>query len=127
MKPSKLYKCLAAALLCGPALTTQLQAQSADALIDKLVDKGILSVKEANDLREQADKNFTQAYAVKSGMPEWVSSLKIGGDFRGRYEGFYSDSQYKNAAGDDIDKFVNRDRFRYRLRLAITATLFDNF
>jgi hypothetical protein len=67
-------------------------AQSADALIDKLVDKGVLTVKEANDLREETDKNFSQAYQVKTGLPDWVSSLKFSGDVRIRYEGFFSDA-----------------------------------
>lgn len=124
MNRNKLCKCLAAALLCGPVAAPHLQAQSADALIDKLVDKGVLSVKEANDLREQADKNFNQAYAVKSGMPDWVSSLKFNGDFRGRYESIFTDSEYTSPANEE---FTARGRFRYRLRLGITATLFDNF
>lgn len=93
------------------------RAQSADALIDKLVEKGILTVKEANDLREEADKDFSKAYSVKSGMPEWVTSLKINGDLRGRFEGFYAD----NPA------FVDRSRWRYRLRFGATANLMDNF
>jgi hypothetical protein len=33
--------------------------QSADAIIDKLVDKGILTVDEANELTEAADKGCT--------------------------------------------------------------------
>ena len=129
MKQSKLCKCLAAALLSSPVLTPQLTAQSADALIDKLVDKGILSVKEANDLREQSDKNFNQAYAVKSGMPDWVSAIKFYGDFRGRYESFFTDAQYTvpQTPGSENTDFITRDRFRYRLRFGITATLFDNF
>jgi hypothetical protein len=97
------------------SLTAGSQAQSADALIDKLLEKGILSTEEAKELRVEADQNFTKAYQVKSGMPEWVTALKINGDFRGRFEGFYSD----NPA------FVDRNRFRYRLRLGVTATLKD--
>jgi len=103
---------VAVAALNLPAL----HAQSSDALLDKLVEKGILTVKEANDLREEADKDFTKAYAVKSGMPEWVTALKINGDFRGRFEGFYGDN----------DDFVDRNRWRYRLRLGVTANLMDN-
>jgi hypothetical protein len=97
---------------CGTA-----SAQSSDALIDKLVEKGILSVKEANDLREEADKGFTQAYSVKSGMPEWVSTLRFNGDFRARYDGIYS----------DIPGVVDRHRARFRLRFGATALLSDNF
>lgn len=92
-------------------------AQSVDSLLDKLVDKGVISVKEANELREESDKDFTKAYSAKSGMPEWVSALKFNGDMRGRYESFYFD----NAAG------VDRQRFRYRLRFGVTATLADSF
>lgn len=105
---------LAAALM--GLFASSSSAQSADALIDKLVEKGILSVREAKDLREEADKNFGQAYQVKSGMPDWLQALKWNGDFRGRYEAFSSD----NSA------FVSRNRFRYRLRIGATALLNDN-
>src|SRR5688500_18607381 len=93
------------------------RAQSSDAIIDKLVDKGILTVDEANELREEADKGFNSAYQVKSGLPDWVTSLRIGGDFRGRYENFSSDEP----------SFIDRHRFRYRVRPGIVATLRDNF
>lgn len=92
-------------------------AQSADALLDKLVDKGIITVKEAAELRQQSDKAFTKAYAAKSGMPDWVTAFKINGDFRGRYDYFKSPN----------DAFVERSRFRYRLRLGAVATIKDNF
>ncbi len=94
-----------------------LLGQSADALLDKLVEKGVLTVKEANELRAEADKDFTKAYQVKSGLPDWVTSLKLNGDFRGRYEGFYGE----NPA------FVDRHRFRYRARVGVTASLLNNF
>ena len=67
------------------ALAPQTHAQSSDALIDKLVDKGILTTDEAKDLREESDKDFRTALQAKTGMPDWVTSYKIGGDFRGRY------------------------------------------
>jgi hypothetical protein len=91
-------------------------AQSADALIDKLVEKGILTVKEANELREEADKDFARAYSVKSGMADWVTSFRWSGDVRGRYEGFFSDNS--NA--------LDRHRLQYRLRLGAYVTMFDN-
>jgi hypothetical protein len=110
--------------LVGPAMVTLAamntlnnSAQSADALIDKLIDKGVLTVDEAKELREESDKNFGSAYQVRSGLPDWVTSLKIGGDFRGRYEMFNSDEP----------TFVDRHRFRYRVRPGIVATLRDNF
>jgi hypothetical protein len=105
------------------------QAQSSDALLDKLVDKGVLSVKEANDLRQEMDAGFRKSYQVKSGMPDWVTSLKINGDFRTRYE--YFGSQNNSDIGNDglnnNNAFVDRSRFRYRLRFGMVATIKDNF
>ena len=92
-------------------------AQSVDSLLDKLVDKGVLSVKEAQELREEGDKDFSKAYSAKSGMPDWVSALRFNGDFRGRYDGIFSD----NPA------YVDRNRWRYRLRFGATAILSDGF
>src|SRR5688572_3343233 len=103
MKRTKKNLSLAAGLAATVALSTTAIGQSADALVDKLVEKGILSVKEANSLREEADKNFTTSYQIKSGMPDWVTATKLGGDFRGRYEGFFKDDP----------TFVDRNRLRY--------------
>lgn len=94
--------------------------QSSDSLLNKLVDKGILTTKEAEDLKKESSSDFTKAYQAKSGMPDWVTSLKINGDFRARYEGhFFEDGEGPFA--------VQRDRFRYRVRLGMVATLQDNF
>jgi Putative porin len=92
-------------------------AQSSDALLNKLVDKGILTTKEAEDLRQETSKDFTKAYAIKNGMPDWVTALKINGDFRARYDYQHSEN----------DAFVERSRFRYRLRLGVVVTIKDNF
>ena len=115
------------------ALAASSWGQTADALIDKLVEKGILSVKEANNLREETDKGFNQAYAVKSGMPDWVNSLKLNGDFRARYEGIYQDKD--NAMIGVQPPFTSpstaftedRNRFRYRARFGITVAMVDQF
>ena len=99
------------------AFTSQSHAQSSDALIDKLVDKGILTANEAKDLRDEADKDFRTALSAKTGMPDWVSGYKLSGDVRGRFEGFYG----SNPA------FVERNRMRYRLRAGLTISMFENF
>jgi len=114
------WAALGAVLLAGGMLMPSAQAQSADALLDKLVEKGILTVKEANELREQADDGFTKAYQTKSGMPDWVQQLRLYGDFRGRYENF----QFDNGDGTSNK---DRNRFRYRLRAGLTALLASNF
>jgi hypothetical protein len=117
IKPSYSAALAAAGLISVLAGTPTAHAQSSDALIDKLVDKGILTVDEAQSLRDEADKDFTRALTSKNGMPEWVKTLKLNGDFRGRYEGFYGNE----------GAFVDRNRLRYRLRFGITAGLTDSF
>lgn len=115
---TKKYKLAVSALAVTSALAAaSVHAQTADALLDKLVDKGVLTLDEANELREDSKKNFNAGYKVKTGLPDWVTSLRIGGDFRGRYEMFNSDEP----------TFVDRHRFRYRIRPGIVATLRDNF
>ncbi|MBA4150047.1 MAG: putative porin [Verrucomicrobia bacterium] len=110
----KLFFTCAMAILAGG---TTAFGQSADALINKLLEKGILNVKEANELREETDKNFSAAYSEKSGMPEWVTALKFTGDLRLRYDGIYS----------DVPGLVDRHRARFRLRYGVVASLAEDF
>jgi len=109
---------IAAGLLAAAALgTTPAEAQSVDSLLDKLVEKGVLTNKEAKTLREEADKDFTKAYSSKSGMPEWVTSMTWKGDLRLRTE---------HIKGTELNS-VDRTRYRYRLRYGAEAALSDNF
>src|SRR5689334_18624595 len=109
-KPHKLLP-IAAAMAALASVATPIYGQSADSLIDKLVDKGILTAKEAKDLREEADKGFTQAYQAKSGMPDWVTSLRLNGDFRGRYDGIYApDTAPGVVPPGGVDPFTDRSR-----------------
>jgi len=120
MKMTKTQTTTKLALLAGAtalaALAPQSYAQSSDALIEKLVSKGILTVSEAKDLREESDKDFKTAFQAKTGMPDWVSGYKISGDVRGRFESINADS----------GKQITRDRFRYRLRAGLTVYLQDD-
>ncbi len=129
MKNHKQCASLIAGVVATIAFCPTIHAQSSDALIDKLVDKGILSVKEANDLRAEADKDFTKAYSVKSGMSDWVNALKWNGDFRGRYDGLFQDSDNFGPKVGSPNTYAshNRDRFRYRARFGLTASMTDNF
>lgn len=121
MKTRKQPKTTKLALFAGAAalaaLTPQAHAQSSDALIDKLVDKGILTVDEAKDLRDEADKDFKTAFQAKMGMPDYVTSYKISGDFRGRFD---------QVSAPDNDHYINRQRERFRLRFGIVANIVDN-
>lgn len=109
----------AAAALAAPVATAN--AQSADSLIEKLVQKGVLSEKEGRELREESDKDFTRTFQAKTGMPDWVSSMRLGGDLRLRYDGIYIDDVKSAATTSD------RNRLRYRLRFGPTFNLFDDY
>ncbi len=118
MKKNMTTKMMAAGLLAAAALgVTTAEAQSVDSLLDKLVEKGVLSNKEAKTLREEADKDFTKAYSSKSGLPEWVTSVTWKGDLRLRTE------HIKGTEENNVD----RTRYRYRLRYGAEAALSDNF
>jgi hypothetical protein len=113
----KLTAALVAAGVLGSLQMDSASAQSTDSLLNKLVEKGVITKSEAAELRKESQTDFDKAYKAKTGMADWVSDLKFSGDFRPRYEGHWSDN----------DAAVQRDRFRLRLRLAATLTLRDNF
>ena len=112
--PIKLTLC--AGVMTLAALAPQVHAQSADALIDKLVEKGILTVNEASDLRDQADKDFKTAFAAKTGMPDWVTGYKLSGDVRGRFD----------QINGNNDLLRDRTRLRYRVRFGVAVNMMDN-
>ncbi len=99
------------------------QAQSSDALLDKLVDKGVLTVREANELREQSDDGFGKAFQARTGMPDWVNQIKLYGDLRGRWDFIKTDNQLPGAGEPNKD----RSRFRYRLRVGATVQMKEQF
>ena len=89
-------KLLAGAFLVLTAFAGVAHGQSNDALLQKLVDKGILTTQEAGELKKESEGEFDKAYRTKAGLPDWVTSLKIYGDLRVRYESFHTDN---DAAG----------------------------
>jgi hypothetical protein len=128
----KNHKTTKLALAAGAAtlatLAPQVHAQSSDALIDKLVEKGILTVREAQDLRDDADKDFKTAFQAKTGMADWVTGYKITGDIRGRYEQFTTENPGNSLSngGPLGTSGIDRIRLRYRLRFGITVNMEDN-
>src|ERR1041385_2371569 len=72
-------KAMAAAVLI--AASWRASGQSADAIVNKLVQKGVLTQQEADDLRKEADKDFAKSFAARSGMPAWTKNVTFSGDF----------------------------------------------
>jgi hypothetical protein len=113
---------LGGALLAAGMTMPMAQAQTANSLLDKLVEKGVLTVKEANELRDQADADSSRAHEAKSDFPDWVKQLRFYGDVRGRYDTFHTPNDTSGTAGNKP-----RSRLRYRLRTGATATMLDHF
>lgn len=111
----------AAALM---ALTPQTHAGSTvDDLLNKLEQKGILTTKEAQQLKNEQQKessqNFHKAFNSEIGMPDWVTGYKLYGDFRGRFDDV--STEIPAYGGHD-----NNIRLRYRLRVGLTVDMKDN-
>jgi opacity protein-like surface antigen len=93
---------LAAIFLMVPCMTAF--ASQNNELIDKLVDKGILTEAEADSI-----------LAEKSDIPKWVKKIKLNGDIRLRH-----DSQWRDTGDEDYTR--NRERVRLRLGLKAKTT-----
>ena len=115
MKSSTLNTIVAGILATG-AFSQVAQAES-DALLNKLVQKGILSQKEAEELAKEGKEEAKKDWVTGAGMPDWIKSVKLYGDFRGRFE--------ENSSDNSL--YTDRDRFRYRLRLGATINFSENF
>lgn len=89
------------------------QAQSSDSIVDLLVRKGIISDKEAKELREQIDGDINRAInrGNKVKVPSFIEQMTWSGDLRVRMESF---SMEKNPT---TGVKIADDRLRYRARL----------
>lgn len=106
--------CLLGAGLFSAAVDAR--AGEIDILVDKLVEKGILSSVEAqiilDETKEEAAKEIAQGKS--SLLPEWVQKMQFKGDLRLRY-------QYNRRQGDA----AIQHRARYRLRLGVETKIVD--
>jgi len=90
-------------LVAGPTLAT---ADTMDALLNKFVEKGVLTRADANEISAQSTQE--KAAEQKSKLPDWIYRTSLKGDFRLRYQ---------QEDRSDADQ-RSRGRFRYRLSLS---------
>lgn len=99
------------------AATTQV-----DALIEKLVEKGILERQEAIKLKGEIaeDEKIVREEGLKQSLPGWAREMKLKGDFRLRY-------QYEKRKGSNTNagNTTERDRARIRFRLGAETKVND--
>jgi len=107
----------------GLALATTGAAQvTADALLNKLVERGILKADEAAELKEEGLTNNAEANKFK--LSNAIKSMELFGDLRFRYE--YRSAQLgpeTTHAGD----YDTANRWRYALRIGLRGDLTDDF
>ena len=124
--PTKFALYAGATALMALAPNTHAQS-SVDALLNKLEQKGILTVDEARELKAENDQSFTnefnKAFNSKIQMPDWVTGYKLYGDFRGRYDEETTDNPGNPAAGLSGQ---NNIRLRYRLRVGLNVNMKDD-
>jgi len=94
-------------------------AGEVDILVQKLVEKGILTAGEAQQIITETKEEVRAELAVgkSASVPQWVQKLKLKGDFRLRYQ--YDDKEKDSRSG--------RNRGRVRFRLGMETKLSDQF
>jgi hypothetical protein len=104
------------------ALASSATAQTSDALLNKLVQKGILTSQEAQELQSETDTNNANGFKLKTSKA--FKSAEIFGDFRLRYEYRSGEVGPGTLYAGDTEAL---NRWRYALRLGVRGDLTDDF
>ncbi len=107
------------------------QAQQDSALLDALVEKGVLTNREAKEIEDKDQKAYDSTAASKITLGPSIKSLTFYGDLRLRYEQRTGNIP-SGSAITPTGTFAHGDsedlsRWRYRLRFGVKGTLYDNF
>ena len=104
-------------LVMGISSNVSAQTTQVDALIEKLVEKNILTRKEAVQLKGEiaADEKMVREETKNQILPEWAQKMKLKGDVRLRHQ--YE--RRKNSA-------ESRSRLRARYRLGLISNITNN-
>lgn len=106
-----------------PALPSR--AQDAGALVDKLIQKGILTDQEGEEVRADMTRDFARTDAGKIALNPSLTELKLYGDTRLRYQYDTRDAQVEPGPGNSTG--TQTSRWRFRLRLNADFRLAENF
>lgn len=111
--------------LVAASATAAFAADSVDSLLDALVKKGILTQKEAADIKEENTTNIAVLPASKWKISDAIKNISLYGDLRFRYE--YRGVDNPKQAEFTTGNTYYRERFRYALRAGIRGDLYDNW
>ena len=116
-----IYSFAAASLIFGGVAA---RAQDSGALLDLLVRKKLISDQEAEEVRSELTKQFAETSAGKWKLSTPITELELYGDTRLRYE--YRGGETAGNVSQPND-WLERDRWRYRLRIGLRGTLADDW
>jgi hypothetical protein len=125
LKKHKANGWVLAAALIAASETSTFAADSVDSLLDALVKKGVLTQKEATDIKEENTTNIAVLPASKWKISDAIKSIGLYGDVRFRYE--YRAVDNPENGGLTTGDTYYRERFRYALRAGIKGDLYDNW
>lgn len=111
--------------LIAASATAAFAVDSVDSLLDALVKKGVLTQKEATDIKEENTTNIAVMPASKWKISDAIKTIGLYGDVRFRYEYRGVDNPQKD--GLTTGSTYYRERFRYALRAGIRGDLYDNW
>src|ERR1700737_1585706 len=121
-----LYSLVLAGSLALAAMTAR--GANDSALLDALVRKGVLTDKEAEQIRAESVKESAGVSAGKIQVGDWVKELKLSGDLRLRNQWGQREAMLlTNRRLGPQDPHIQRDRWRFRLRLNADFKLAENF
>lgn len=122
----KALKTAAILIVLAVLSTSFAYASQVTLLIDKLVEKGILTRSEADSLQteveQEAKKDFEKQIKASNG---WLDNLTSKGDVRLRYEGLNREPGEKSSS--DNSNAQDRNRFRVRLRWGLEKKFNDEW
>jgi len=115
---------VAIAIAVVPCIRT-VSGQDCDALVNVLVQKKILTAREADKIRADLVRENSDSGKVKLGSS--VKELTLYGDLRMRYEYYRLDPQFDPFAKNNDPHTNQSTRFRFRLRVGADFQLTDNW
>ncbi|MBU1045391.1 MAG: putative porin [Candidatus Omnitrophica bacterium] len=98
-------------IVCFLLFNSQAIAGQSDLLVNKLVEKNIISQPEAEALLAQSE-----APQGLDSLPQWAQDIKLKGDLRFRYQ-----REEKDTTTAGLTTNTKRERARFRLRLGLEA------
>lgn len=116
---------IALVAVASAALTVGASAQDSGALLDALVQEGIIKESKAEQIRAKLAGDFAKTSAGKIKLDSSVKELKLSGDARFRYQWDEVRSQTANGSSTANDRNLQRERIR--LRIGADVKLTDEF